>query len=64
MCSSDLLGSELPAAKRLDLRALRTDSATYRAVIAYERGPRSAWFVHAPGHIGLCEMPLPVRKAP
>lgn len=57
------IGSDVPVAARLDLRALRTDSASYRAVLAYERGPRSAWFVHMPGHVGLCEMPLPVRKA-
>ena len=57
------VGSDVPVAERLHLMALRTDSATYRAVIAYQRGPRSAWFVHPPGRVGLCEMPLPVRKA-
>lgn len=55
------LGSELPAAERVNFEALRTDSATFRDVIESRRFRRESWFLDPVGHINLCNVPLPVR---
>lgn len=55
------LGSELPASERVNLEALRTDSATFRAVIDSRRTRRESWFLQPTGRINLCNVPLPVR---
>jgi peptidylprolyl isomerase len=57
------LASELPAPERTNLEALRTDSATFRQVIASRRTRREAWFLQPTGRINLCNVPLPVRTA-
>ncbi len=55
------LGSELPTGERVNLEALRTDSATFRDVIDSRRFRRESWFLDPVGHINLCNVPLPVR---
>lgn len=55
------LGSELPAAERVHFEALRTDSASFDAVIESRRFRRESWFLDPVGHINLCNVPLPVR---
>jgi peptidylprolyl isomerase len=44
------------------LEALRTDSATFSAVIEARRNRRDAWYLRPAGHIDLCNVPLPVRR--
>jgi peptidylprolyl isomerase len=61
--SSIRLASDMPAAERPNLEALRTDSATFRAVLQERRTRPDLWFKHSPGHIGVCNVPLPVRAA-
>lgn len=58
------LGTGLPASERPRLEALRTDSATFAKLVEERRTRPDAWFKHSPGHIGVCNMPLPVRTAP
>ena len=55
------LASDVPAAQRTNLEALRTDSATFRAVIQSRRFRREDFFVEPTGHINVCNVPLPVR---
>lgn len=55
------LASELPAAERLPLETLRTDSDTFRALIENRRTRRDPWFLQPTGRINLCNVPLPVR---
>jgi len=55
------LGSEVPESERVNLEALRTDSATFRAVIESRRFRRESWFLDPVGRINLCNVPLPVR---
>lgn len=55
------LASDIPAAQRPNYEALRTDSATFRALLEERRTRPDPWYKHAPGHIGVCNMPLPVR---
>jgi peptidylprolyl isomerase len=57
------LASETPEAERVNLEALRTDSATFRAVVESRRTRREEWFVQPTGRINLCNAPLPVRAA-
>ncbi len=57
------LAADLPAAARTPLEVLRTDSATFRTVLEQRRNRHEAWFKFNPGHIELCNVPLPVRLA-
>ncbi len=55
------LGADLPESERVNLEALRTDSATFRALIESRRTRREAWFLAPTGRINVCNVPLPVR---
>jgi peptidylprolyl isomerase len=55
------LASEVPAGQRTNLEALRTDSQTFRDVIASRRHRREEFFVEPTGRINVCNVPLPVR---
>lgn len=57
-------GDQIPAADRLALEALRTDTATFSDLIEARRTRLEDWFIDPAGHIGLCNVPLPVRVAP
>jgi peptidylprolyl isomerase len=58
------IAADLPAAERTPIEVLRTDSATFRAVLDQRRNRREAWFKYNPGHIDLCNVPLPAREIP
>jgi peptidylprolyl isomerase len=58
------LASEVAPGERLPLEALRTDSATFRAWIASRATRKESWFKEPVGHIGVCNVPLPVRLKP
>jgi peptidylprolyl isomerase len=55
------LASEVPAAERIQLELLRTDSATFDAVTEARRNRRDDWYKVPAGHIDLCNVPLPSR---
>jgi peptidylprolyl isomerase len=57
------LAADVPAAERTPLEVLRTDSATFRSVLEQRRNRHESWFKFNPGHIDLCNVPLPVRTA-
>jgi peptidylprolyl isomerase len=56
--------SDLPEAQRPSLEALRTDSASFEALIEARRNRRDAWYLRPAGRIDLCNVPLPVRERP
>jgi cyclophilin family peptidyl-prolyl cis-trans isomerase len=58
------IASDLPQAERTPIEVLRTDSATFRSVLEQRRNRREPWFKFNPGHIDLCNVPLPVRVMP
>jgi peptidylprolyl isomerase len=58
------LVSDVPEAQRVNLEALRTDSATFRTVIESRRFRRESFFLTPTGHINMCNVPLPVRVRP
>jgi len=57
------VASDLPAAERTPIEVLRTESATFHSVLEQRRNRREDWFKFSPGHIDLCNVPLPVRAA-
>jgi peptidylprolyl isomerase len=57
-----VVAADLPAAERLPLEALRTDSATFKALVESRANRREAWFKDPVGRIGVCNVPLPVRR--
>ena len=58
------LAADLPASGRMPLEALRTESATFKSWIAARANRKEAWFKEPVGHIGVCNVPLPVRLEP
>jgi peptidylprolyl isomerase len=58
------VAADIPAAQRLRLEALRTDTPTFQALIEARRNRRESWFVNKAGKIDLCNVPLPVRLEP
>jgi peptidylprolyl isomerase len=61
--TSVTLAADLPAEERLDIKALKTDSATFAAVIQNRRFRQDAWYKVPAGHIDVCNTPLPLRIA-
>ena len=55
------LAADLPPAQRLDLEALRTDSATFHTIVEARRNRREPWFFRPANRIDVCNVPLPVR---
>jgi len=55
------VAADLPATERLDLEALRTDSATFKRLVESRANRREPWFKEPAGAIGVCNVPLPVR---
>ena len=58
------LASELPASERMPIEVLRTDTATFHALVESRRNRSDAWYLHKAGAIDICNVPLPVREAP
>lgn len=56
------LASELPPAQRPSIQVLRTDSATFAAVVDAQRHRRDAFYQVSPGKVGLCSIEVPVRE--
>jgi cyclophilin family peptidyl-prolyl cis-trans isomerase len=55
------IAADLPPAERIPIEVLRTESATFRTLLEQRRNRREAWFKFNPGHIDLCNVPLPAR---
>jgi cyclophilin family peptidyl-prolyl cis-trans isomerase len=55
------LASDVPESERSPIEVLRTDSATFRAVLKQRREHHEPWYKYSPGVIDLCNIPLPVR---
>lgn len=57
------IAADVPAVERSRLELLRTDTATFQALIESRRNRRDDWY-HVPANrIDLCSVPLPVREA-
>lgn len=58
------LASDVPAAQRTPLQALRTDSQAFIDATEARRNRVDGFYTDPAGHIDLCGVPLPVRDAP
>ena len=56
--------ADVPQSERTELELLRTDSASFSAVIEARRNRRDEWYKVPAGRIDLCSVPLPVRAVP
>lgn len=56
------LASELPAGQRPALEVLRSDSASFARLVESKRNRKDAFYRFPVGHIGICDVPLPVRE--
>ena len=54
---------DVPPARRTELEALRTDSATFREVVQSRRFRRDDWYKEPAGGVDVCSVPLPIRAA-
>jgi cyclophilin family peptidyl-prolyl cis-trans isomerase len=58
------VASDLPAAERSKFEVMRTDSATYQAVVEAQRNRGGPFTKFSSGHVDLCAAPIPVREQP
>jgi peptidylprolyl isomerase len=56
------LAADVPEAERSKLEVMRTDTATYQAVIDAQRNRGGPWTKVSAGHVELCNAPIPVRE--
>jgi peptidylprolyl isomerase len=57
------LASEVPASDRMELEVMRTGSPLFDELVEARRNRRDEWYKRPAGHIDVCNVPLPVRKA-
>jgi peptidylprolyl isomerase len=55
------VAADVPEAERSDLEIMRTDTATFRALIESRRNRREPWYQMPAGHIEIGNVPVPVR---
>jgi len=55
------VAADVPAAERTRLEVLRTDTATFDALVEARRNRRDEWYKVPAGYIDLCNVPIPVR---
>jgi peptidylprolyl isomerase len=58
------VAADVPVAERTPLEVLKTQSAVFRSIVDQRRNRRESWFKFNPGHIDVCNVPLPVRAIP
>lgn len=55
------VAADVPEAERSRLELLRTDTATFAALVEARRNRKDDWYQVPAGYIDLCNVPLPVR---
>jgi cyclophilin family peptidyl-prolyl cis-trans isomerase len=55
------VAADVPEAERSRLEVLRTDTATFEALVEARRNRRDEWYKVPAGYIDLCNVPIPVR---
>jgi peptidylprolyl isomerase len=56
------VAADVPDSERTRLEVLRTDTATFTALIEARRNRRDEWYLRPAGYIDLCSVPIPVRS--
>jgi peptidylprolyl isomerase len=57
------LAADIPAKQRPAIEVLRTDSASFAALVEARRNGRNAFYARPAGKIDLCSIDVPVREA-
>jgi cyclophilin family peptidyl-prolyl cis-trans isomerase len=55
------VAADLPPVQRPNIEILRTDSATFRRILAAARDRHDAFYARPPGKVDICAVPVPVR---
>jgi len=55
------LAADVPAAQRVELEVLRTDTPTFLAYVEARRNRREEWFKVPAGRVDVCNVPIPTR---
>jgi peptidylprolyl isomerase len=55
------VAADVPHAERARLEVLRTDTATFDALVEARRNRRDEWYKVPAGYVDLCNVPIPVR---
>jgi peptidylprolyl isomerase len=58
------VAADVPAAERVALEVLRTDTPAFSSLIEARRNRHEDWFIQPVGRVELCNVPIPVRAAP
>jgi len=58
------LAADVPAAQREKLEVLRTDSASFAAIVEAKRNRHDAFYAVPAGKVGICNIDVPVRSTP
>jgi peptidylprolyl isomerase len=56
------VAADVPPAERTPIEVLRTDTATFTALIESRRNRRDTWYKVPAGRIDVCNVPLPARS--
>lgn len=64
MIKSVRIAADVPAAERTPIQVLRTDSATFAAVVDAKRNRHDDFYTLPAGKIDLCNINVPVREKP
>jgi peptidylprolyl isomerase len=57
------VAADVPEAQRTPLEVLRTDTATFAALVESRRNRTDEWFKYRAGRVELCNVPTPIRAA-
>jgi peptidylprolyl isomerase len=58
------LAADLPAAERVPLEVLRTDTTSFRALVEARRNRRDDWYLVPAGYVDICNIPIVARTPP
>lgn len=58
------VAADVPAGERARLEVIRTDTATFAALVESRRNRHDDWYKVPAGHVELCNVPIVVRPAP
>ena len=53
--------ADIPTTERPAIEIMRTDTATWAALLEAARNPGGEWYAHKPGHTNVCNRPVPTR---
>jgi len=53
--------ADLPQAERPQLELMKTDSASFKAILEARRHTPPGWYVHSPEYSNVCNMSVPMR---